>query len=74
MSDFIGDRECITHHHACDCREEKFAKMEKNLTAKDERIAELEGALEKICYTENAETCLDIATEALTARKAMNNE
>jgi len=22
-------RECNTHHHACDCREEKFAKLEQ---------------------------------------------
>ena len=22
-------RECVTHHHACDCREEKFRGMEK---------------------------------------------
>ena len=21
-------RNCITHHHACDCREEKFRKLE----------------------------------------------
>lgn len=21
-------RRCVTHHHACDCREEKFKKME----------------------------------------------
>ena len=35
MGDFIGDRECITHHYACDCREKMFA----------DRIAELESAL-----------------------------
>jgi hypothetical protein len=22
-------RECITHHHACDCREVKFAELER---------------------------------------------
>lgn len=24
-------RTCVTHHHACDCREEKFRKMEAAL-------------------------------------------
>jgi len=24
-------KECVTHHHACDCREEKFAKLEADL-------------------------------------------
>lgn len=27
MSDFIGDNQCVTHHHACDCREAEFAKL-----------------------------------------------
>ena len=35
MGDFIGDRECVTHHHACDCREATFDLMTKELeTAK----------------------------------------
>lgn len=25
-------KECITHHHACDCREENFKKLEKENT------------------------------------------
>jgi hypothetical protein len=24
-------KECVTHHYACDCREEKYAEMEKLL-------------------------------------------
>ena len=28
------DRECTTHHHACDCREAKFAALE----AENERL------------------------------------
>lgn len=27
ISDFIGDRQCITHHNACDCREAMFKKL-----------------------------------------------
>lgn len=23
-------KECISHHYACDCREQKFAELEKN--------------------------------------------
>ena len=33
MSDFIHDGECVTHHYACDCREERFRIMEKNNAA-----------------------------------------
>ena len=29
-------KECITHHHACDCREDKF----KDLQAENERLRE----------------------------------
>ena len=29
-------KECITHHHACDCREDKF----KELKAENERLRE----------------------------------
>ena len=36
MSDFIGDRQCVTHHYACDCREEKFKKLE----AENKRLRE----------------------------------
>lgn len=25
--------ECVTHHHACDCREARFAQMEEGLRA-----------------------------------------
>ena len=31
MSDFINDGRCVTHHHACDCREEYFTKIEEAL-------------------------------------------
>jgi len=27
----VSERECITHHHACDCRERKFAELEAKL-------------------------------------------
>ena len=35
-------RECITHHYACDCREERFAKTESDLLNTRAKIAELE--------------------------------
>ena len=31
MSDFIGDKQCVTHHHACDCREEHFKQLQAEL-------------------------------------------
>ena len=37
MSDFIGDRQCVTHHYACDCREadyDRLGKENKDLQAK----------------------------------------
>ena len=36
-------RNCITHHHACDCREEKFKKLEAAL-------AEVRKGLELLAY------------------------
>lgn len=27
MSDFIGDKKCVTHHHACDCREAQWREL-----------------------------------------------
>lgn len=32
-------KECVTHHHACDCREEKFAKLEADLAAAQMELA-----------------------------------
>lgn len=31
VTDFVGDTECVTHHHACDCREARFKRMEEGL-------------------------------------------
>jgi predicted nucleotidyltransferase len=36
MSDFINDHKCVTHHHACDCREAHF----KQLKAENEKLRE----------------------------------
>jgi hypothetical protein len=38
------DRECVTHFHACDCREAKFKRTEEQLAAAD-RLAESAHAL-----------------------------
>lgn len=35
-------KECITHHHACDCREAKFAEMESENVLLGLQNAELE--------------------------------
>jgi len=29
MGDFVGDKECTTHHYACDCREAKIQRLIK---------------------------------------------
>jgi len=31
MNDFIGDKECVTHHNACDCREAYFARLQNQI-------------------------------------------
>ena len=39
------NKECTTHHHACDCREEKFRRLEQEnatLRADKERLEWLE--------------------------------
>jgi len=53
------DRECTTHHHACDCREAKFAALE----AENER---LRAALEQStgCNT-HCDGCVAAARAAL---------
>ena len=45
-------RECTTHHHACDCREARFAGLEKEqvklldiIVTQEARIAELEAEI-----------------------------
>jgi hypothetical protein len=35
------DRECITHHYACDCREEKFRKLESENNRMKELLCEV---------------------------------
>ena len=41
------DRECITHHHACDCREAHFKRLE-------ERLRAAEAVLEKEAFIRGA--------------------
>ena len=48
-------KECTTHHHACDCREAKFAELEKGqvklldiIVTQEAHIAELEAELERL--------------------------
>ena len=37
-------RECVTHHYACDCREEKFKEMENKLKEALSIIEELKAS------------------------------
>ncbi len=34
-------KECTTHHHACDCREEKFKQLEKENAALNHKLDEI---------------------------------
>ena len=44
-------RQCITHHHACDCREEKFAKLEAE-NKRYRRVLEVIGSQHEDGYNE----------------------
>lgn len=49
MNDFIGDRQCVTHHNACDCREAKFKKIQsENISLRKCHEAEL-GVCQEHC-------------------------
>ena len=38
-------KECVTHHHACDCREQKFAEMEAEYRSLRKRLQYASGKL-----------------------------
>lgn len=64
-------RQCITHHHGCDCREEMY---KQSITERDEIIQMLEGVLKSIAShygqrpddREIARVYEDMAYDALT--------
>jgi len=50
----LDARECTTHHHACDCREAKFAALE----AENERLRRiLEYTVGKLGHQANCNYC-----------------
>lgn len=38
-------KECVTHHHACDCREAQFAKLHKRVVAQRRELRNLNKTL-----------------------------
>lgn len=41
----FNNRECVTHHYACDCREEKFKQLEReNAELKSELVRDRESS------------------------------
>ena len=60
--DNVTHRPCVTHHHACDCRETKFAQQQALLE-------ECARVLERLRYNQFSMTIEDKATvDALTPR------
>jgi len=49
MGDFIGDKQCVTHHNACDCREEYFRSLKTNNEWLKKELAEFQEAEGAIC-------------------------
>jgi len=55
-------RQCITHHHACDCRERKFAELEaenKRLTEALELLDLGSGLHGEICGVCRGQCCYE---------------
>ena len=50
-------RECVTHHHACDCREAKFKELEAEVTR-------LKTGFQGACYTCETVGELNVRQEA----------
>ena len=50
-------RECVTHHHACDCREAKFKELEAEVTR-------LKTGFQGACYTCETVGELNVRLEA----------
>ena len=64
------DRECTTHHHACDCREAKFAELEAEIERLRDVLSQIQwgGRTDLVKQTENVltlEQMQDIARAAL---------
>ena len=41
-------KECTTHHFACDCREEKFKRLEQDNAELREQVEHLIGMIEQL--------------------------
>ena len=41
-------KNCVTHHHACDCREEKFTKLQEENEFIKDRVDVLKGYIKLI--------------------------
>jgi len=76
VSDFIGDayKECVTHHHACDCREDMFvsiAVLHDQLKADARELVDALEGFEKFCIKPE---CICFACEALAVWREKHGE
>jgi len=53
-------KECVTHHHACDCREAKFKLVAQALLEATAHVSE-------VCLCEDCRHARDMAHELLEA-------
>ena len=44
-------RECVTHHHACECREAQFAELLQKVQQLERQNAALRAVGEQLCAT-----------------------
>jgi len=77
MSDFIGDRECTTHHNACDCRELRFGRLKTNSEAMRNLLKEY-GAWEADLILDDGDMLIDVMStknyDRMIELQAMRNE
>lgn len=67
MSNLQRAKKCVTHHHACDCREYKFNEMESAL-----KVIATWASCSNMDRKPHAKQMLDIELKAMAALNALN--
>ena len=63
-------KECVTHHHACDCREEKFKQLEQENAALRAALTGMVREFDFIKPLQQEKVVLEKARAALARKEA----